>query len=296
MNIWQIELNIPVLTFPVERAVSCIKFRPNSLLVCGHFVGILTSWDISIIQKFAVHDPGNDSDSELSLMKCKYKMHAGPVFSSDFSQELNLLVSGGGDACIRLWCLTTGLLIKSLPNQEHWVLRVILLPVKSCSCQHAIICMTRNSVIKISWPASNKAEFEAEVKAVQNMTDSLSDFSAASVGTVGILDEISDTLCIRLNEGNNNFFTPGLQHCSKFIGLIKQDIDEKNANLCVYDIETFSLMYNVSLNFKVKKLLALGNRYALLLTVGSVLYSSTLNVVDVITGEIAGSHVVPHSK
>lgn len=296
MNIWQIELNIPVLTFPVERAVSCIKFRPNSLLICGHFVGILTSWDISVIQKLAVHDPASDTNDEVSLLKCKYKMHAGPVFTSDFSQELNLLVSGGGDECVKLWCLTSGLLLKSLPNQEHWVLRVILIPAKSYSRQHAIICMTRNNVIKMSWPSGNKSEVKSECKATENTPDIASDSSDANVERIGIPDEISNKLCIRLNEGNNNFFTPGLQHSSKFIGLIKQDIDEKNANLCVYDIETFNLMYNISLKFKVKKLLALGNRYALLLTVGSVLYSSTLIIVDVITGEIAGSHVVPHSK
>lgn len=299
VNIWQLELNIPMLTFPVERAVSCIKFKPNSLLICGHFVGILTSWDLSMMSQLSctVYNAASDIAGENSLLRCKFKMHAGPVFSSDFNEDLGLLVSGGADECIKLWCLSTGLVVKSLPNQDHWVLRVILLSDLSSSFNHVIICMTRDNVSKISWPVSKNRNSSLEGNSLGNITSDSSDPNSACVmNKFGDLDKSSLKSCIRLNEGNNNFFTPGLQYSSKYVGLIKQDIDEKHANLCVYDIETFELLYNVILNFKVKKLLALGNRYALLLTIGNVLYSSTLIAVDIITGETAGTHAVPHSK
>ncbi|XP_071544749.1 uncharacterized protein [Panulirus ornatus] len=299
VNIWQLELNIPLLTFPVERAVSCIKFKPNSLLICGHFVGILTSWDLRMMSQLSctVYNAASEAADENSLLRCKFKMHAGPVFSSDFNEDLGLLVSGGADECIKLWCLSTGLVVKSLPNQDHWVLRVILLSDLSCNFNHVIICMTRDNVSKISWPASRNRNSSPEVNSSENVTSDNSDpNSACFINRFGDLDKSSLKSFIRLNEGNNNFFTPGLQHSTKFVGLIKQDIDEKHANLCVYDIETFELLYNIILNFKVKKLLALGNRYALLLTIGNVLYSSTLIAVDIITGETAGTHAVPHSK
>ncbi|XP_053636721.2 F-box/WD repeat-containing protein 2 [Cherax quadricarinatus] len=299
VNIWQLELNIPVLTFPVERAVSCIKFRSNSLLICGHFVGILTAWDVSMMSRLScvVYNAAGDNPGDHALLRCKFKMHAGPVFSSDFSEDLDLLVSGGADECIKLWGLSTGLLIKSLPNQDHWILRVILLPDLFYSSHHVVIYMTRDNVNKISWPANNNRNFNNDLNSVENISNDNNDLNSDCVmDKLGKVDEILLNSHICLNEGNNNFFTPGLQYSSKFVGLIKQDIDEKHANLCVYDIDTFKLSYNIILKFKVKKLLALGNRYALLLTVGNVLYSSTLVVVDVVTGETAGTHAVPHSK
>ncbi|CAL4060466.1 unnamed protein product, partial [Meganyctiphanes norvegica] len=283
INIWQLEKNIPVMAFPVDRAVSCIKFHPHFLLVCGHFVGMLTSWDLSEMANLncATYDFEQSAvDCPDLFLKNKFKMHSGPIFSCDFSQELNLLVSGGGDECIKLWCLSTGLVVRSLPNQNHWVLKVILMPDLSFSSQHTIICMTRDDVNKIRWSAAGDEN---------SCTLSLID-------RMGSIDELDIQVCIKLNAGKNNFFTPGLQHSSKFIGLIRQDIDEKNATLMIYNIYSFELVYEVSLQFKVKKLLALGNRYALLLTVGSILYSSTLIIVDIVTGKVIGSHTVPHSK
>ncbi|XP_068220548.1 F-box/WD repeat-containing protein 2-like isoform X2 [Palaemon carinicauda] len=292
VNIWQLELNIPVLAFPVQRAVSCIKFKPKSYLVCGHFVGILTSWDLSVMTDHSciVYDSLNDIPGENTLLKCKFKMHAGPVFSCDFSKELDLVVSGGADECIKLWCLSTGLVVKSLPNQDHWVLRVILLPDLTYESDHVIICMTRDNVNKICWPSSCDNELNNDKSATDDKEN------VVRVNQMGDLNKIIFQSRIQRNEGNNNFFTPGLQQSTKFVGLIKQDIDEKHANLCIYDIQTFQIVHNITLKFKVKKLLALGNRFALLLTIGNVLYSSTLVAVDIVTGETVGTHPVPHSK
>ncbi|KAK7075020.1 hypothetical protein SK128_026056 [Halocaridina rubra] len=293
VNIWYLKLNIPVLTFLVQRAVCCIKFKPNCLLVCGHLMGILTSWDLSVMNNTdnscLVYDSLSDTPGEDTLLQCKFKMHAGPVFSCDFSKELNILVSGGADECIKLWSLSSGLVIRSLPNIDHWVLKVILLPDLTYALNHTIICMTRNNVLKISWPCNGHSD-------VDNVKSANEYEQCGAQDRMGNLNKITYQCRIQLNEGNNNFFTPGLQQSTKFVGLIKQDIDEKHANLCIYDIETFQIAHNITLTFKVKKLLALGNRFALLLTTGSVLYSSTLMVIDIVTGECAGTHSVPHSK
>lgn len=222
-------------------------------------------------------------------LKNKFKMHAGPVFSCDFSEELDLLISGGADECLKLWSLSSGLQVKSLSNQDHWVLKVILKPDLSFTSNHEIVYMTRENVKKISWPSATKCDSEYDVgESVDSSTD--------SVKRYGMIEKISANFKISLNEGHCNFFTPGLQFSSKYIGLIKQDVEEKHANLCVFDIETFKLKHNISLNIKVKKLLALGNRYALLLTIGSVLYSSTLVIIDLFTQKIIGTRSIPHSK
>lgn len=289
INIWQLNLNIPVLTFPVERAVSCIKFRPNSLLLCGHFVGTLTSWDLCSMNQSRCTVWEHYGIRNQDYLKNKFKMHAGPVFSCDFSEELDLLVSGGADECLKLWCLSSGLQVKSLSNQDHWVLKVILIPDLSLTSSHEIVYMTRENVKKISWPSATKWDSESDVGAS-------ADGSSDAVKRYGIIEKISANFKISLNEGHCNFFTPGLQFSSRYIGIIKQDVEEKHANLCVFDIDTFKLEHNISLNIKVKKLLALGNRYALLLTMGSVLYSSTLVIIDFITSKIIGTRSIPHSK
>lgn len=282
-------MNIPVMTFPVERAVSCIKFRSRSLLLCGHFVGILTSWDLSGMSQSRCTVWEHSSNRDQDNLKNKFKMHAGPVFSCDFSEELDLLVSGGADECLKLWSLSSGVQVKSLSNQDHWVLKVILIPDLSLTSNHEVVYMTREYVKKISWPSVMKWESESDVeKGVHS--------SGSSARRYGIIEKISDNFKISLNEGHTNFFTPGLQFSSKYIGIIKQDVEEKHANLCVFDIETFKLEHNISLNIKVKKLLALGNRYALLLTMGSVLYSSKLVIIDIITTKIIGTCSIPHSK
>lgn len=222
-------------------------------------------------------------------LKNKFKMHAGPVFSCDFSEELDLLISGGADECLKLWSLSSGLELKSLSNQEHWVLKVILIPDLSLTSNHEIVYMTRENVKKISWPSTTKCYSENDKgESIDGSTD--------SVKRYGIIEKISANFKINLNEGPSHFFTPGLQFSSKYIGLIKHDVEEKHANLCVFDIETFNLKHNISLNIKVKKLLALGNRYALLLTMGSILYSSTLVIIDLFTQKIIGTRSVPHSK
>ncbi|KAG0715764.1 F-box/WD repeat-containing protein 2 [Chionoecetes opilio] len=290
INIWQLDKNIPVLTFPVERAVSCIKFHPSSLLLCGHFVGTLTSWDLMDMRqaRCTVWEHSNKRDQY--NLKNKFKMHAGPVFSCDFSEDLDLLVSGGADECLKLWSLSSGVQVKSLSNQDHWVLKVILIPDLSLTSNHEIVYMTRENVKKIWWPSVVKRDCESD------MGEEGGQGSVSSAKPYGMIEKISHSFKISLNEGHTNFFTPGLQFSSKYIGIIKQDVEEKHANLCVFDIETFKLEHNISLNIKVKKLLALGNRYALLLTMGTVLYSSTLVIIDIITTKTIGTRSIPHSK
>ena len=284
-------MNIPVLTFPVERAVSCIKFKPSSLLLCGHFVGTLTSWDLTSMSQSQCIVLEHSNNRDQYKFENKFKMHAGPVFSCDFSEELDLLVSGGADECLKLWSLSSGLQVKSLSNQDHWVLRVILIPDLSMTSNHEIVYMTRENVRKISWPSVVKSDCECDVR-----KGVCSCACVSSPKRYGAIEKISDNFKISLNEGHTNFFTPGLQFSSKYIGIIKQDVEEKHANLCVFDIETFKLEHNISLNIKIKKLLALGSRYALLLTMGSVLYSSTLVIIDIITTKIIGTRSIPHSK
>ncbi|XP_076043942.1 uncharacterized protein LOC143027004 isoform X2 [Oratosquilla oratoria] len=295
VNIWQLDQNIPIMTFPVDQAVSCIKFHPQDppLLLCGHFAGILTAWDLHFVSR--LKSSGSSSDNaEIPLLKSKMKMHSGPVFCCDLSIDLDLAVSGGADEYIKLWCLSSGLPVQSIASQSHWILKVKLIPDLTYKDKHLIISMTRDDVKKSMWSSSASFPKHPNEKEVAHDNSDLN--ATQSVSNMGNIDKIDTVLCVKVNESNNNFFTPGLQFSQTFMGLIKQDLDEKYASLLVYDLQTFELVHNVSLNFKVKKLIALGNRFALLLTIGQYLYCSTLIVVDIVTGKTVGTHTVPHSK
>ncbi|KAK3851848.1 hypothetical protein Pcinc_041528 [Petrolisthes cinctipes] len=389
VTIWHLGLNVAVLTFSCQRTVSCLCLHPASLLLCGHFTGMLTSWDLSAMprpsQSSGNHKPPpypSPPQAEPGALVNKFKMHAGPVFSCDFSEELDVMVSGGADECLKLWSLSSGLVLHSLAFRDHWVLRVKLLPASTSStlpdqsAKHRVIYMTRQRVSKLSWPAvckqncvkrkctmcegktarckqngvqAESGSFEecfsfvsensgatssnssihrggvtqentlckscdscasGKVTIEGSVGDSTSEsrnINNSSVNTAsseadsqvkrhGILDKISEDGSIDLNYSDHGIFTPGLQLSSKHIALVQQDLDEKSAKLFLFDINTLAPIRTLALWFKVKKLLALGNRYALLLTPGSMLYSSTLTVLDVVTGEEAGSSTVPHSK
>lgn len=292
INIWQLEFNIPVLSFLVHQAVSCIQFRLHSTLICGHFTGILTSWDLSDMNEhfFTCYDARpyfmGLEESELSLLKVKYKMHSAPVFSCDFSEDIQLLVSGSADETVKFWCLKTGILLRTLNSRSHWVLRVLLTPFDVPNGKrHSLLTMTRDSADRYEWPSEPTQHDLSPASDSENFPVSCGDLAA-----------IKTTASVKLNESSDNFITPGLQVSARTVALVKQDLQEKQANLELLDRTTLCVRAAIPLSFKVRKLMALGERFALLLTVGKVLYTSTLVVLDLQTRKLVGSHTVPHSK
>ena len=257
-------------------------------MACGHTTGIITTWDLNLIDVLtSVQLLSGLTNNNLLLFK-KFKMHAGPVFGCDYSIKLDLLVSGGADDCIKLWCLSSGLILKSLLNQGHWVLRVALLPAPHGSSHNIIVSNTRDGVSKLIWPSSVTCENKLEQMCGSN--------DKSTSDRMGDIDKIEVEYSVKLNEEGTNFFTPQLQVGTDYCAFIKQDADMKYAYLNICDLETFKQIHNVPLGFKVTKLLAIGNRFALMLSPGSELYTSKLITLDIFNGKIVGEHLIPHSK
>ena len=115
--VWSVWDNRVTTSFPVSGSVSCIRLHWPELLVCGHFDGSLSSHSVT----------GSASSPPGSLLQ-KFRLHTAPVLALDMARAEDLLVSGSADCSTKLWRLSSGQLLKTLADQSHWVLSVILSP------------------------------------------------------------------------------------------------------------------------------------------------------------------------
>ncbi|XP_022088852.1 F-box/WD repeat-containing protein 2-like [Acanthaster planci] len=85
-----------------------IKFDDNKLITAS-FDNTIACWDW-----------------EAGTRLQRFSGHCGAVFSVDYSDQLDLLVSGSADATVKLWCLSDGALLNTLHGHNDWVTQVIL--------------------------------------------------------------------------------------------------------------------------------------------------------------------------
>ena len=86
----------------------------------------------------------------------KFRLHTAPVLALDLSRDQDLLVSGSADCSTKLWSLSSGQLLRTLANQSHWVLSLILKPapchrVPRLAGRHLLLTMTRDDIQLWSW-------------------------------------------------------------------------------------------------------------------------------------------------
>ncbi|XP_033640502.1 F-box/WD repeat-containing protein 2-like [Asterias rubens] len=85
-----------------------IKFDDNKLITAS-FDNTVACWDW-----------------ETGTRLQRFSGHTGAVFSIDYSDKLDLLVSGSADTTVKLWCLSDGALLNTLHGHCDWVTQVIL--------------------------------------------------------------------------------------------------------------------------------------------------------------------------
>merc|ERR1719348_520197 len=97
------------------------------------------------------------------------------------------------------------------------------------------------------------------------------------------------------------FFTPGLHFDGQNISFIRQMpmFDTQvvgDADIVILSADTGKVVHNVHVNQKIRKLLAIGKRYAVLLLPFVDHKYKNLAVVDLEKREIVGGCTVPHSR
>lgn len=266
--VWDVAEGKVVASFPVAASVSCIRLSWPDLLVCGHFDGSLSSHSVT-------DEPLTPSGTLLQ----RFRLHTAPVLSLALSESsTDLLVSGSADCSIKLWRLSTGELLKTLPNQSHWVLSNILCPPESHTVprfkgRHLMLTMTRDDIQLWSW-----ANLEELVQAdlyipLKSVTEAIQSF----------------------------FFTPGIHFDGARISFIRQMpmFDTQtigDADIVILSAETGKVERSVHVNQKIRKLLAIGERFAVLLLPYLDAKYKNLAVVDLVEGHIVGGATVPHSR
>lgn len=270
--IWSVGDNRLTTSFPVSGSVSCIRLHWPELLVCGHFDGSLSSHSVT----------GSTSSAPGSL-RHKFRLHTAPVLSLDLAKEEDLLVSGSADCSTKLWVLSTGQLLKTLSNQSHWVLSIILSPASSHSVErfqgrNLLLTMTRDDIQLWSWADPQPPLLEEMVQPdlyipLKSVTEAIQSF----------------------------FFTPGLHFDGSRISFIRQMpmFDTQtigDADIVILSANTGKVVHNVHVNQKIRKLLAIGERYAVLLLPYLDSKYKNLAVVDLYRREVVGGATVPHSR
>jgi len=275
--IWSVLTSSVVLSFPVSGSVSCIKLKYPSLVVCGHFDGTLSSHQIC----------GNTSTStNPGQLINKFRLHTAPVLSLDFDEMEDIVVSGSADWSVKVWKLSSGQLLSTLASHSHWVLSVIFTPsrnhsVQSLSGKDILLMMTRDDIQMFSWnPVS--VDQGASLKGL-----SLSDLHVP-------LKSVTDAV-------QSFFFTPGLHFDGQRISFIRQlpmfDCHTiGDADIVTIDAGSAELVQTVHVNQKIRKLLAIGKRFAILLLPYVDSKFKNLVVVDVKNESIVGGCTVPHSR
>jgi len=263
--VWSVATQRVCLSFQVSSSVSAIKLQWPSLITIGHFDGTLSSHSL---------------DATGSLQH-RFRLHTAPVLAVDLSTELDLLVSGSADCSTKLWRLSSGQLIRTLANQSHWVLSCILAPASRHSVprykdQDLLLFMTRDDIQLHALPATADPASPLQPDLyipLKSVTEAIQSF----------------------------FFTPGLHFDGRRISFIRQMpmFDTQtigDADIVILDANTGRSISTIHINQKIRKLLAIGSRFAVLLLPYVDNKYKNLAVVDLAKREIVGGAVVPHSR
>ncbi|KAF0305215.1 F-box/WD repeat-containing protein 2 [Amphibalanus amphitrite] len=302
--VWRLSEEQCVLTFSVFLHISCLKFTQGKFVVCGHYNGQLSSYDISdtagdperaerlqerLRRAASPDEPEERSEAAARLLR-RFWVHSGPVFCLDYSEELDILVSGSADNTVKIFSLSSGLLLNTLPRHSHWVVRVLLRtglqlsPAADAPPGRLLLTMTRD---------------EIQVFEVENCPPWLGAEPFKSLRTPRLTVPLAETQ--RPQPGMHiPFFTPGCHLHGDLVTFVRQSPPTNNkistASIVQYSLRHRSLSTRIVVSFKVKKLLAIGRRYAILLAPYAQESCPNLYFVNLNTKEVIASEKVPHSR
>ena len=288
--IWSVPDSRVSVSFHVSSSVSCIKLSWPRLVVCGHFGTVEQEHDVvrqGLIFIFpdgtlSSHSLTGQSSSPPGSLLNKFRLHTAPVLALDISLDMDLLASGSADGSTKLWQLSSGSLVRTLSNQSHWVLAAILCPshehcVPRFRDKHLLLSMTRDDIQLWSWAGDSQDSTQLSHPdlyiPLKCVTDAIQSF----------------------------FFTPGLHFDGRRISFIRQMpmFDTQtigDADIVILDANTGKVVQSVHVNQKIRKLLAIGSRFAVLLLPCVDNKYKNLAVVDLEKRQIVGGCVVPHSR
>ncbi|XP_054715410.1 F-box/WD repeat-containing protein 2-like [Uloborus diversus] len=230
IQIWDCAKDQCLITIRTDASIASIKFDDN-IIIASSYLGHMVSWDAVSGERLA-----------------EYMRHGGAVFTFDYSQDLNVVISGAADCRIKIWALSNGFLYKTLTDHNWWVLKVMLTPYpaeKGSKQQnrHLIFSMDKTTVV---------------VRLMSFVAETITPEGLYMTTLYSILLGRSDDICL---------FTPGLHFDGDFLYFPKESFDNRGcAVLCKWDVKRKCMISEMELNLKVKALLGVGKKYLVVLT------------------------------
>ena len=189
------------------------------------------------------------------------------------------MVSGSADLSVKFWALSTGKVLKTIGNFSHWVVRLVLKDESQHSLENyarknILIAMTKDFLTLYSW-------------------SSLEDLT-----TWNYQIPLNPSDCFVWKKV---FFTPGMQLYGQKVAFVRQVAmfdthTVGDADLIIANANTGQVENSIHVNQKIRKLLAVGQKYALLLLPYVSARYQNLAVVDLDLRKIIGGCTVPHSR
>ncbi|XP_067009346.1 F-box/WD repeat-containing protein 2 [Anabrus simplex] len=270
VGVWRAEDYELISLFSVLHRISCVQICDGKLLAFGHSTGHITTWHLN-------------TDRYDATPFQEYRSHAGVIMSLSVCSEIDLMVSGASDSLAKIWCVSSGTLLRTLFDHSHWIVQVTLLPFLDSKPnktlferRHTLLTMTRDHVRIFSWKA------DSECKSVY--------------GDINTIDESHLVFPLK---SVLHFFTPGCHvNAGKVIYINQTMVTEEeagNAEIIFKSLATQNVVGRVKLFTKVRKLLAVGDKFALLLLPQGHAFFN-LRIVELSTGKMIGGCYLPHSS
>ncbi|XP_071450087.1 F-box/WD repeat-containing protein 2-like [Hetaerina americana] len=275
VGIWRTTDYELVAIFSAPYRVSCLRLNLSTLIL-GHTNGCATAW---CVKTDRIHSsPANDWCR--ADMTKEFRGHTGVVMSVSACTKLDLLVSGSTDFTAKLWSIKSGALIKTLLGQTHWIIQVSLFSQYDKTGAHErgsnrLITKTRDSIHLYTW---------------SKHSSSVDDVNFASMETSKKIISLHPV---------GNFVTSGCHIVGKSLVFVRQTLAQGRdgqADIVFHDTERLECNKKIGVKLKIRKLLAVGKVFALVLQPWIQQQHFNLTVINISNGEIVGGCYVPHSS
>lgn len=229
----------------------------KGVLVCGYGTGKIDVVEIKIFKHTAVGHTLHELQG-----------HSECILTLSVCEEYDVFASGSSDQTAKLWQLTTGQLLHCFPIHPHWVIHVSL---SSPEPDRVVMLTHTQTCLQVFWWPVSSGPSSMNHKTFQYR------FPQPLITTAGCY----------INEQTLYFVeqcwpsqTPHMAY------LVKHELGEEGE---VPQVRMIPVMR------KVRKLLGVGKRFALLLTATSCRLQPELIVIDIKTEEVVAGYSVPHS-
>ena len=270
---WSISKQRVVKRLKVLSKVCVISATPSgNIVVSGHNNGTITVYNL-----------------ELGDIGRNFQAHTSTIFTLEVSEDLKLIASGSADKTVKFWSLSGETFIKCLSGFSHWVVKILL---RSCdnhkvgkySGKHILFGMTKDNITLNTWsPCGDVSHPHCRLAEADEPVYSIPLCTGKAYGFRDI------------------FFTPGLHLFGDNLGFVKQmPMFETHtigdADIVLANANDGQIRKTIHVNKKVRKLLGIGERFALLLLPYVDNRYRNVVVVDLKEKKIIGGFTVPHSR